>query len=803
VPIDRELDLIERETEALREAADEIERAQEATELMNRGLRDTAGISGRVWNGPATSQFNRDLDHARTRLRQIREEMERISQLGASVWPGAPGAQAPGAPQPAPPGPSGAGVPPGAGPAGDAADEPGKGPRKKKGFLRKLGGKIGGGARSGIEKLAESSGAGGSAIAGLARRAGPWGLAIAGALTVVNKALQVTRTALDQMIESGEKITGSSVTRRAADIAAAFAKNANVAIRWGAAWEDVNKATLTFMTRGGMSAATAQEFTEQLAKGARMIGVEFNDAVEIAGEQMMEFGRTGDDVKRIFAVVQAASRATSQAFGGVGTSAGRTGGIIAKDLLQLMREVTKETGLFKQRSETLILTLTNLYMAAVRLGATYGQAKEQVLGLTKAIGALSDYGKYVAGQGARRRLIDPKQIAALKKELKELEAEEKRLGAAMDPRRQRRLREVRSRIGAADVVRRAPITGAEQALLRALEKGGKEGAEALKDAIKVLAKGEGIGAEGLIEALKRAGLQGENLLNVAKLAEEIAKGNKDITELPPEMAKQVKDAISASIRGRESPEQKIVGHLTAASNWQGALLTKLQGWFTELIGGVMRLVNLVTAAGAKWGFLSTGSKREISGSFDKDLAPGSSAGGGSLVRIPTQEFKPKVGESPGQVAARSHAAGIAAEEKIRAGKKVSAEERKAAQEWQRRRRQIQEQEKRGGPRAGAHPGDGLPLPSAKLAGNVLQETLKKTTVEKAAEERGSGSGTTVATRGRRTSIGQPNAEGGILDFQAETTPEGDVILRGRGFAEALAKMQVQFVQSTGKKVRSG
>ncbi len=429
----------------------------------------------------------------------------------------------------------------------------------------------------------------------------PWVLAAQAAMKVAQKAAEATRHSLDLLIASGGRLTGEKVLGQASSIAAAFAKNEFVAIKWGAALEDVNKATLHFSERAGMSVEGSQKFTERLARSSRMMGVDFSDAVDFASEQMTQLGKSTDETLKVLEQAHKVSRLTAMETGHMGEKAGKTGGFFAKDLLKAVREVSKETGMFKNQNELLVNVLGNVYSGAVKLGAGYGLAAGATKAFGKMLGGMSEWGQYVAGSPIRRQFTA--NIKQWEKELAQLEKKAKR-GRGLSEEESKRRGELLESIGTARLAGGASVEGPAFALKAALEGVGGEAFSktALKSAVATIYKGEGLGKEGFLGAAKAQGLSARETRVLYDLMGDIVKGNKNLEQLTDDERKKL-DKI-ANITGQaESQEQKLVGTIAKSTDVMGTLMATLNNLAGKIASLVLEIGKLALYLGKKFGFI--------------------------------------------------------------------------------------------------------------------------------------------------------------------------------------------------------
>jgi hypothetical protein len=412
----------------------------------------------------------------------------------------------------------------------------------------------------------------------------PWALAAKAAMAVATKAAEATRNSLNLLITTGGKLTAENVLGTSSQVAVAFAKNTMVALKWGASLEEVNSSMLHFSERTGLSVEESQKFTERLAKGARMMGVDFGDAAEFASDQMTNLGKSSEDTLKVLDTVSKVSKLSAAETGHMGEKAGKTGGIFAKDLLKSVREVSKETGLFKNQNELLAIVMGNVYQSAVKVGASYGQAKDAMSGFGKVLGSVGEYGRSVAGAPVRKQILG--MLPEIQKKISALETKARGQGGQLGAGEAEELRKLKAQRSTAKYIKPGGVFGGEVALGATMA--GQFGPEAAMKALRGLAKqaatGEGAGRDYVMQTMKQAGIAYEQQGMVLEALQEVAKG-KEKGALTPEQQKALDKFIGVAHK-QETAEQKLVSKMTQSTDVMGALvasLNKLAGHVAEMV----------------------------------------------------------------------------------------------------------------------------------------------------------------------------------------------------------------------------
>jgi uncharacterized protein YoxC len=435
----------------------------------------------------------------------------------------------------------------------------------------------------------------------------------------------------------------------------------------------------------------------------------------------------------------------------MGQLAGKAGGILTKDLLASMRELSKETDLFRNRSETLAVVVGNLYERAVKLGLSYDQARKAIAGVGTAIGQVSEFGRFNAGGKFLGELTDPKKIAALEATVKKLSGKKNRTAEE-----ESQLATAQKTLNVAQTAKAGGLYARQFALQHAMEKGDPRAFQAIA---KQARGGEGLGFQLTLQRLLgQKGQSTEEIGGTFKLLDELSKDVTAFTRLPENLKTTLKEA--AGVQAKESETDKLIGTVAALSNPLQALNAKLEEYagkavelMTKAVAGIVELVAHFTG-GKTSNFTKADEKRadETRGARTRAIA-----------EKMTQEERAKA------VKARA----------------ARAKEQKEVEE----KGDLSLPRK---PRADA-------LPPGEAGGKVAQVTPKepeKSGVEKAAEGASGGGGGDAGGGGGKAPrlAGQGRAKEGVLQGRAKLSQSGDLTIEVPGYLDIHSEAQNQISQ---------
>lgn len=450
------------------------------------------------------------------------------------------------------------------------------------------------GPAGGLYKAAERYGGGaGRAIAdagiGGALKGSIWGLAIAAGAKVAQIGAENAERAIDHLLQTNQKL--GDMAGKTGEFARAYGDNAIAAVKWGASVEVLNRATADFSTRLGMSVERAQGFTEFLARSSKMMGVDFADSAQYAHEQIETFGRSENDVRSFFQMVQTVSKESGAALGGMGQMGGKVGGIFAKDLFRAVQDVSKETDTFRGRSETLLMVMSNLAAGATKLGLSYGQVVDAIKSVIKSLGNLGDTESFMSGGGALKRLRG--REGPMRKELTALERREKAGG--LSEKQQERLNEVRRELNVIELARVSGIHAPQVALKHEMRKTGKEGWLARQEAAKGVAGQYGV--DGKFYADRKAqGKTEEQIAAELKLTKKMAGTNWE--DLTPKEQRDFNADQQRPVVKTETDQEKTVGRIMLALKPLAALEAAIMKAAGKIVDAVMSIAEFIQK---RWG----------------------------------------------------------------------------------------------------------------------------------------------------------------------------------------------------------